>query len=118
MAYKPDISDLRESPGLEVYELYKESGANVEYYDPFATSFRDKHGETVQSVAYDLEKFKSYDCIVLITNHSGLNYGDIASLGVPILDTRNAFKNFSEPHIYKIGHSVQHVQEPDMALIG
>lgn len=117
MAYKPDISDLRESPALEVYELYKESGANVEYYDPHAVSFRDKNGETVHSVAYDLAKFKTYDCIVLTTNHSGLDYGEIAAMGVPILDTRNAFKNFNEPHIYKIGHSVQHVHEPNMALI-
>lgn len=117
MAYKPDISDLRESPGLEVYELFKENGANVEYYDPYAVSFRDKHGETVHSVAYDPAQFKKYDCMVLITNHSGLDYGEIAAMGVPIIDTRNAFKNYTLPHIYKIGHSVQHVEEPDVALI-
>ncbi|WP_410768200.1 nucleotide sugar dehydrogenase [Fontibacillus sp. BL9] len=117
MAYKPDISDLRESPALEVYELYKDSGAAVEYYDPFATSFRDKNGVTVQSVEYDLDKFKSYDCIVLVTNHSNLDYGAIAHLGVPIVDTRNAFRDFRQPHIYKIGHSVQHVEQQDEALI-
>lgn len=44
MAYKPDISDLRESPGLEVYELFKENGAAVDYYDPYATSFVNKQG--------------------------------------------------------------------------
>jgi UDP-N-acetyl-D-glucosamine dehydrogenase len=118
MAYKPDISDLRESPGLEVYELFKESGANVDYYDPYAESFRDKHGEIVSSVAYDQAKFQNYDCMVLITNHSSLDYGKIASMGVPILDTRNAFSSFNEPHIYKIGHSVQHLEELNMALIG
>jgi len=117
MAYKPDISDLRESPGLEVYELFKENGAKVEYYDPYAVSFVDKNGETIRSVEYDLAKFRSYDCIVLITNHSKLDYGTIASLGVPILDTRNAFKDYARPHIYKIGHSVQHVTEPDEAVL-
>ncbi len=117
MAYKPDIADLRESPALEVYELYKDSGAAVEYYDPHASSFRDKNGVTVYSVKYDLEKFKSYDCIVLVTNHSSLDYGTIAHLGVPIVDTRNAFRDFRLPHIYKIGHSVQHVVEQDEALI-
>lgn len=109
MAYKPDIADLRESPGLEVYELFKDSGAFVSYYDPYATSFRDKAGATVSSVAYDADSFKKYDCIVLITNHSDLNYSEISNLGVPILDTRNAFKSFTNPHIYKIGHSVQQV---------
>ncbi|WP_019639100.1 nucleotide sugar dehydrogenase [Paenibacillus fonticola] len=117
MAYKPDISDLRESPGLEVYELYKDSGAQVEYYDPFATSFRDKAGVTIQSVAYDLDKFKTYDCMVLVTNHTNLDYSAIAGLGVPILDTRNAFKEFQLPHVYKIGHSVQHVNEQEEVLI-
>ncbi|MBQ4897331.1 nucleotide sugar dehydrogenase [Paenibacillus sp. Marseille-P2973] len=117
MAYKPDIADLRESPALEVYELYKDSGAAVEYYDPHASSFRDKNGVTVYSVQYDLEKFKSYDCIVLVTNHSSLDYGAIAHLGVPIVDTRNAFRDFRLPHIYKIGHSVQHVLQQDEALI-
>lgn len=118
MAYKPNIADLRESPGLEVYELFKESGANVSYYDPYAASFRDKHGETVPSVPFSLEQFKKYDCIVLITNHKDLPYGDIADLGVPILDTRNAFRSYTQPHIYKIGHSIQHpVLEHSEALL-
>ncbi|WP_435925059.1 nucleotide sugar dehydrogenase [Paenibacillus sp. DYY-L-2] len=117
MAYKPDIADLRESPGLEVYELYKDSGAAVEYYDPYATSFRDKNGVTVQSVEYNLDKFKTYDCIVLVTNHTNLDYGAIAHLGVPIVDTRNAFRDFKLPHIYKIGHSVQHAEQQDEVLI-
>lgn len=108
MAYKPNIADLRESPALEVYELFKEAGANVEYFDPYADTFRDKNGETVHSVKYSPDKFKEYDCIVLITNHKNLEYDEIASLGVPVLDTRNAFKNYQQPHIYKIGHSVQH----------
>lgn len=108
MAYKPNIADLRESPALEVYELFKEAGANVEYFDPYAETFRDKHGETVHSVKYSPADFKGYDCIVLITNHKNLEYDEIASLGVPVLDTRNAFKDYPLPHIYKIGHSVQH----------
>ncbi|WP_223066492.1 nucleotide sugar dehydrogenase [Paenibacillus caui] len=117
MAYKPDISDLRESPGLEVYELFKESGAYVDYYDPFAASFRAASGSAVHSIGYDAEILRGYDCIVLITNHSSLKYEEIAGLGVPILDTRNAFRNFAREHIYKLGHSVQHVDEPDAAAL-
>ncbi len=117
MAYKPDISDLRESPGLEVYELFKENGASVDYYDPHAHSFIDKSGKTVNSVDYDIHKFKNYDCMVLMTNHRSFDYKLIASLGVPILDTRNAFSMYAKPHIYKIGHSVPHVREPSEALL-
>lgn len=117
MAYKPDIADLRESPGLAVYELFKDSGARVDYYDPYATSFREKSGSVVHSVSYELDKLKMYDCIVLVTNHSNLDYGAIAGLGVPIVDTRNAFRDYSLPHIYKIGHSVHPVNVEAAALV-
>ncbi|MNJ67702.1 hypothetical protein D3C77_638960 [compost metagenome] len=55
--------------------------------------------------------------MVLVTNHTNLDYSAIAGLGVPILDTRNAFKEFQLPHVYKIGHSVQHVNEQEEVLI-
>ncbi|MNE73240.1 hypothetical protein D3C80_1692390 [compost metagenome] len=60
-----------------------------------------------------MEQIKKYDCIVLITNHSDLKYNEIASLGVPILDTRNAFQAYPYEHVYKIGHSVQQVVEQE-----
>ncbi|QCT02416.1 nucleotide sugar dehydrogenase [Paenibacillus algicola] len=117
MSYKPDISDLRESPGLEIYELFKENGARVDYYDPHARSFKDKQGVTVSSVDYDVNRFSQYDCMVLITNHSSLDYSLLAAMHVPILDTRNAFRAYAGPHIHKLGHSVQHVKEPGEALL-
>ncbi|MBB6634853.1 nucleotide sugar dehydrogenase [Cohnella thailandensis] len=103
MAYKPNVDDLRESPGLEAYELYRKEGAIVDYYDPFATSFRDHAGETVRSVPYNLDQFRGYDCFVLITDHAAFPYRELAGLGVPILDTRNALSSFDLPHIFKLG---------------
>ena len=38
-AYKKDIDDMRESPSLKLIEIYREKGANVEYYDPTCTYF-------------------------------------------------------------------------------
>ncbi|WP_306474180.1 UDP binding domain-containing protein, partial [Bacillus toyonensis] len=62
MAYKPDIDDLRESPGLEVFELLRDSGACVEYNDPHARSFTDKYGEKVSSVELEYSRLSEYDC--------------------------------------------------------
>ena len=107
MAYKPNVDDLRESPGLELYELFRKGGALVEYYDPFATSFKDQEGETVRSVAYHLDKFRAYDCFVLVTDHDAFAYGELAALGVPIVDTRNALKEFDLPHIHRLGAPVE-----------
>lgn len=106
MAYKPDVDDLRESPGLEIYELFKESGAKVQFYDPYATSFKDAHGKNVHSVKYDSAAFAGYDCMVLITNHRSFSYHELAELGVPIIDTRNAFAGIKSDNIYKLGTGI------------
>ncbi|NOU99426.1 nucleotide sugar dehydrogenase [Paenibacillus planticolens] len=115
MAYKPDVDDLRESPGLELYELLLESGAHVDYYDPHAGSFLDKHGHMVPSVDYDLTAFAKYDCMVLITNHRSFNNMELAKLGVPIIDTRNAFADIQADNIYKLGTGI-HKQEVKLAV--
>lgn len=116
MAYKPDIDDLRESPGLEVYELFKERGAYVEYYDPYATSFRDEQHRKVHSVAYDPTAFATYDCMVLLTNHRCFQYRELAELGVPIIDTRNAFAGITKDNIYKLGTGIQKT-EAQLAVV-
>jgi UDP-N-acetyl-D-glucosamine dehydrogenase len=107
MAYKPDVDDLRESPGLEIYELLIESGAYVDYYDPYATSFRDEHGHIIQSVKYDTSAFAKYDCMVLITNHGSFNNRELADLGVPIIDTRNSFAGIQADNIYVLGTGIR-----------
>ncbi|NOU55474.1 nucleotide sugar dehydrogenase [Brevibacillus borstelensis] len=116
MAYKPDIDDLRESPSLQVYELFKEAGALVDYYDPYAKTFVDQSGKEVRSVAYDAKAWRSYDCMVLLTNHSVFNYRELAEMGVAILDTRNAFDGIQAPHLYKLGTSVKTMQAPEASL--
>jgi len=108
MSYKPDIDDLRESPGLEIYELFKKSGAKVEYYDPYATSFKDEHGNIVHSVKYDADAFAQYDCMVLITNHRSFSYHELAEMGVPIIDTRNAFVDIKADNIHRMGTGINH----------
>lgn len=103
MAYKPDIDDLRESPGLELYELLLENGACVDYYDPHTDVFQDARGNMVYSLDYNLSVFAQYDCMILITNHSSFNNRELAGLGVPIIDTRNAFVDIQSDNIYKLG---------------
>ncbi|WP_019121009.1 nucleotide sugar dehydrogenase [Brevibacillus massiliensis] len=118
MAYKPDIDDLRESPGLQLYELFRENGAIVHYYDPYAKSFRDKRGNEVHSITYDLNSMRQYDCMVLVTNHRVFDYQKIADLGVAIVDTRNAFAGIDLPNIYRIGSTAKLPQmaETSMAM--
>lgn len=116
MAYKPDVDDLRESPGLRIYELFKERGAKVDYYDPYAPSFKDAAGKEVKSIPYDLKKISRFDCLVMVTNHGSLPYRELAELGIALFDTRNAFKEFDLPHIYKLGSPIAEPEGTSMGL--
>ncbi|PGE88983.1 nucleotide sugar dehydrogenase [Bacillus toyonensis] len=107
MAYKPDIDDLRESPGLEVFELLRDNGACVEYNDPHARSFTDKYGEKVSSVELEYSRLSEYDCIILITNHKAYDSNMVVKNSKLIVDTRNAFKEFDDPKIIKIGVDIK-----------
>jgi UDP-N-acetyl-D-glucosamine dehydrogenase len=92
MAYKPDVDDLRESPGLEVYRLLREKGAWVEFHDSHAASFVSMIGNTVESSSIENGELGSFDAAVLVTDHDSFDYKKIAAECKMILDCRNAFE--------------------------
>ena len=96
VAYKRDIDDVRESPALSIIDRLRAKGADVRYHDPFVALLRfdDAHteagGEPLQSVALTDEELRSADCCVIVTDHSGVDYGQVCRLSKLIVDTRNA----------------------------
>jgi UDP-N-acetyl-D-glucosamine dehydrogenase len=101
VAYKPGVSDTRESPGLEVLRLLNEAEADVTYHDPFVPTLRlDFH--TFESVPLDREYLQSCDCVLLATAHAQLDLTFIAESAPLILDTRNAFSTFRQPNIVSL----------------
>ena len=94
LAYKADIDDVRESPSFELIELCKHRGAVVDYYDPLvpATWAGRKHDLKMSSVAYDAKTIASYDCVLISTAHSNVDYGVIASNAKLCVDTRDALR--------------------------
>jgi UDP-N-acetyl-D-glucosamine dehydrogenase len=90
VAYKRDIDDVRESPALDVMELLLERGANVVYHDRFIASLEiGKH--TFSSVP--LENLAGYDAVIIVTDHSGIDYAKVVGEARLVIDTRNATKN-------------------------
>jgi UDP-N-acetyl-D-glucosamine dehydrogenase len=89
VAYKPDVSDLRESPALDVIGLLQEKGAVVEYYDPYISSL-ELEGLSLRSVSDHLAAARRSDCVVIVTNHSGIDYPALANAASLIFDSRNA----------------------------
>jgi len=103
VAYKPDVSDTRESPALDVIGLLEEKGAEVEYYDPYVDEV-DGDDWSKKSVP-DLKKsLKAADCAVLITDHAEFDYSMIADTAPLIFDSRNAFRSrgLDRDHIVRL----------------
>jgi UDP-N-acetyl-D-glucosamine dehydrogenase len=88
VAYKPDISDTRESPALDVIGLLLEKGAQVQFYDPFVPSIQHE-GWGLESEAEILPAVADADCVVIITDHASVDYAGIAEVAQLIFDTRN-----------------------------
>jgi UDP-N-acetyl-D-glucosamine dehydrogenase len=86
VAYKPDISDVRESPAVKIIALLQGAGAKVSYHDSHVPAF-DENGVAMESVALDPA---AYDCVVVVTNHSEIDYDRLVEEASLVVDLRNA----------------------------
>ena len=88
VAYKPNVSDLRESPALDILHLLQEKGADVQYHDPHVPAF-NHDGMTMESVA-DLDAaLQGTDCTVIVTDHSVYDWEHVAEEAQLVVDTRH-----------------------------
>jgi len=94
VAYKKDIDDMRESPALDVIRLLEEQSADVFYHDPFVPSFVDD-GRERKSVELTNSELRGADAVVIITDHSGVDYQRIVDIAATVVDTRNATAGLS-----------------------
>lgn len=101
VAYKPNVSDVRESPALDILLLLQQKGAIVSYHDPYVADLHDE-GVDLQSIQWDIEKVKAADCVVVVTNHSSYVWETIQTAAKLIVDTRNAIKSRDLPSVIKL----------------
>jgi UDP-N-acetyl-D-glucosamine dehydrogenase len=97
VAYKRDIDDLRESPALEIMRLLQEKGAVVSYHDPFCPAIQDDghtplEGLPMRSVALTAEALRRSDAVILVTDHTAVDYGLVAEHASLVLDTRGVMR--------------------------
>jgi UDP-N-acetyl-D-glucosamine dehydrogenase len=90
-AYKKDVDDIRESPALDVMNLLEAKGAVVEYHDPHVAEVLLESGPR-RSRPLDAAEVDRADCIVIVTDHTTIDYGLLANATAPVVDTRNALK--------------------------
>ena len=101
IAYKANVNDIRESPSLEVYRLLLNENAIVDYYDPLIPEFRES-GKRIKSVSLKPEVIRKYDCIVVTTRHSDVDYKLVLKYAWSIFDTRNVYKGVNSDKITRL----------------
>lgn len=95
VAYKKDIDDVRESPALKIMELLRKNGANISYHDPYIPVIEPHGGSTMHLDSIELtdEALAAADCVLILTDHSSIDYDRIVDKANLVVDTRNATKN-------------------------
>jgi UDP-N-acetyl-D-glucosamine dehydrogenase len=101
VAYKANIDDMRESPAIKIAELLAEKDAHVVYHDPYVASF-DLHGTAYSSVALTQEEVSSADAVLVVTDHSTVDYDLVVRSSQLILDTRDALRAFADDKVVRL----------------
>jgi UDP-N-acetyl-D-glucosamine dehydrogenase len=99
IAYKKDVSDMRESPALDILELLARRGAQVSYTDPHVPRLQHAHFDlrSIEESAVD-----GVDCAVICTNHSTFDYASMPARYPIIVDTRNALKGVKADNVFRL----------------
>lgn len=101
VAYKKNIDDYRESPTLPIIRLMKNMGANCKFVDSYVPEFE------LDNIIYETSEVSDIliseaDIVVILTNHSDINYNSILENAKLVLDTRNSVQNIDQENYYKL----------------
>ena len=107
VAYKKDIDDIRESPALDVLVLLEMAGAVVDFFDPYVANIVMDNKTKAGLTELTAEQIKPYDAVVILTEHSNVDYELVKKKSALIIDTRNVYDGIMSENIVKLG--VSHV---------
>ena len=100
VAYKKDVSDMRESPALDIIELLQRRGGVLSYSDPYVPTLQ--HGNVDLTAVPEADAANGIDCAVICTDHKAFDYAAIAKRYPLVVDTRNALKGVTGEHIFRL----------------
>lgn len=95
VAYKQDIDDYRESPAIPVIDILKENGADVEFFDPYISSFKE-NGIIMEGIpSIDGDIIAQYDLVMITCGHTNVDYDMIQKNAKAIFDTKNVMQGIA-----------------------
>jgi len=94
VTYKKDVSDVRESPAIDVIKYLKNKGADVSFHDPYVDSIHEIND--VKRVELREDVLAKADCVVIVTDHNNIDYKWVVKNSKLVVDTRNATKDIRE----------------------
>jgi UDP-N-acetyl-D-glucosamine dehydrogenase len=101
VAYKPDVSDTRESPAIDIIDRLGDWQANVTYHDPQVPKI-DVLGTTHESVPLTDDRLAEADCVLLVTDHSEFDIETIVETADLVFDTRNATREYDAENVVRL----------------
>jgi UDP-N-acetyl-D-glucosamine dehydrogenase len=101
VSYKPDVSDTRESPAIDIIDRLSEWGASVRYHDPYVPELQLPE-TTHESADLTTDRLESADCTVIVTDHTKFDLDQIVSHSSLVFDTRNATTGVESEHIVRL----------------
>ncbi len=93
VAYKQDISDIRESPAVELIEELINNGADIKFYDPYINLLRIKNTDIAGEIQLREELISDCDLVVIATAHKEVNYEKVNIYAKKIFDIKNVMKD-------------------------
>jgi UDP-N-acetyl-D-glucosamine dehydrogenase len=104
VAYKRDVDDTRESPAIDIMRLLQDRGADVHYADPFVAHLTAAHGlHADQDAVAGLPGIcADYDCVVVGTDHSDIDWPAVIAAAPLMVDTRNVASGSVAPNVVRI----------------
>ena len=94
VAYKKNVSDMRESPAMRLMALLRDAGATVAFHDPHVPEIPSmrEYQQFLGKQSLPMAEIRTgdFDAVLIATDHDAMDYAALSGLGLPIIDTRNA----------------------------
>lgn len=101
VTYKKDIKDLRKSPALDIIEHLRKNNARVSYHDPLIPYLKLDHID-LKSLDLTAKNINKFDCVIIATEHSSIDYRNLLKCSRFIFDTRNIYHDITDKKIIKL----------------